>query len=125
MSSKSNLNPIKRILTLVLAVVMVFSVNLTSMTAHVAMAKPTTQTEQDKPSEIKRLQIGGNAASIYKDDNGDQLYMSGWMYTDNPDESIAPENWYTAPIGAADYTMSTTSKIAWFFGVDYTTHPWQ
>lgn len=39
MSSKSNLNPIKRILTLVLAVAMVFSVNLTSMTAHAAGSK--------------------------------------------------------------------------------------
>lgn len=44
MSSKSNLNPIKRILTLVLAVAMVFSVNLTSMTAHAAVANRPKET---------------------------------------------------------------------------------
>ena len=48
----------------------------------------------------------------------------GWMYTNDPNSSIDPEKWYTAPIGAADYTMSSNSKIAWFFAADYTTHPW-
>lgn len=50
--------------------------------------------------------------------------LSGWMYTDNPDSSIAPENWYTAPVGAADYQLAADSKIAWFYTVNYGTHPW-
>lgn len=50
--------------------------------------------------------------------------LSGWMYTDNPDSSIKPEKWYTAPIGAASYQLAADSKIAWFYAVDYTTHPW-
>ena len=48
----------------------------------------------------------------------------GWMYTNDPDDDTEPEYWYPAPIGAADYTMSSNSKIAWFFAADYTTHPW-
>ncbi|MDO4262123.1 MAG: hypothetical protein Q4C82_08590 [Eubacteriales bacterium] len=51
--------------------------------------------------------------------------LSGWMYTDNPYQAHTnPENWYTAPVGAASYVLSTTSQIAWFFTVDYGTHPW-
>lgn len=50
--------------------------------------------------------------------------LSGWMYTDNPDSSIAPENWYTAPVSAADYQLAADSKIAWFYTVNYGTHPW-
>ncbi|MCI6879945.1 MAG: hypothetical protein SO020_10000 [Lachnospiraceae bacterium] len=75
MSSKSNLNPIKRILTLVLAVAMVFSVNLTSMTAHAAAALPTSQTMITAPSYIMSATIADNAASFYKDDNGNQIYI--------------------------------------------------
>ena len=52
--------------------------------------------------------------------------MDGWMYTDRPNEAgVAPKNWYTAPIGAADYQMSAETEIAWFFVTDYSTHPWQ
>lgn len=50
--------------------------------------------------------------------------LSGWMYTDNPSTSIAPEKWYTAPVGAADYKLAADSKIAWFYTVNYGTHPW-
>lgn len=50
--------------------------------------------------------------------------LSGWMYTDNPSTSIAPEKWYTAPVGAADYQLAADSKIAWFYTVNYGTHPW-
>lgn len=52
--------------------------------------------------------------------------MDGWMYTDRPNEAgVAPKNWYTAPIGAADYVLSSDTQIAWFFVTDYSTHPWQ
>ena len=52
--------------------------------------------------------------------------MDGWMYTDNPYQAnTEPKNWYTAPIGAADYVLSSNSNIAWFFVTDYSTHPWQ
>ena len=51
--------------------------------------------------------------------------MDGWMYTDNPYQAdTLPKNWYTAPIGAADYVLSSNSNIAWFFVTDYSTHPW-
>ena len=51
--------------------------------------------------------------------------MDGWMYTDNPYQAnTEPKNWYTAPIGAADYVLSSNSNIAWFFVTDYSTHPW-
>ena len=51
--------------------------------------------------------------------------MDGWMYTDNPyEEGKEPSEWYTAPIGAADYVLSSNSNIAWFFVTDYSTHPW-
>lgn len=51
--------------------------------------------------------------------------MDGWMYTDKPDEAgVAPKNWYTAPIGAADYVLSSNTKIAWFFTTNYGDHPW-
>lgn len=90
MSSKSNLNPIKRILTLVLAVAMVFSVNLTSMTAHAAAALPTSQTMITAPSYIMSATIADNAASFYKDDNGNQIYIRnllGGLYRENPVKS--------------------------------------
>lgn len=51
--------------------------------------------------------------------------MDGWMYTDNPkEEGKDPSEWYTAPIGAADYTLTSDSTIAWFFTTNYGTHPW-
>lgn len=52
--------------------------------------------------------------------------MDGWMYTDRPNEAgVAPKNWYTAPIGAADYEMTSDTNIAWFFTTNYGSHPWQ
>lgn len=51
-------------------------------------------------------------------------YMSGWMYTDNPASNVEPENWYTPSVGGASYELSPDSNIAWFYTVDYTTHPW-
>ncbi len=52
-------------------------------------------------------------------------YMSGWMYTDDPyQEGTAPKNWKTPAVGGADYVLSPDSEIAWFYTVDYGTHPW-
>ena len=51
--------------------------------------------------------------------------MDGWMYTDNPYQAdTLPKNWYTAPIGASDYKMTSTTNIAWFFTTNYGDHPW-
>lgn len=51
--------------------------------------------------------------------------MDGWMYTDDPYKAnTLPKNWYTAPIGASDYSMSPTTNIAWFFTTNYGDHPW-
>jgi hypothetical protein len=46
----------------------------------------------------------------------------GWMYTDdisNPDYTL----WPAPGVGAADYVLTSDSTIAWFFTVDYSTHP--
>ena len=56
--------------------------------------------------------------------------MSGWMYTNAPQwnaDGTAKNNtkWFTAPIGAADYTMFAGATVCWFICTDYTTHPWQ
>ena len=76
MNKKSILNPMKRIVTVMLAVAMVFSVNLTSMTAHAAVAKPTKQTALEVPEGIMGVTIGGNDATFYKDDNDtDNTYI--------------------------------------------------
>lgn len=76
MNKKSILNPMKRIVTVMLAVAMVFSVNLTSMTAHAAVAKPTKQTALEVPEGIVGVTIGGNDATFYKDDNDtDNTYI--------------------------------------------------
>lgn len=75
MNKKSILNPMKRIVTVMLAVAMVFSVNLTSMTAHAAVAKPTKQTEVTAPADITKVTIAGQQAAFYKDDNGEQIYI--------------------------------------------------
>lgn len=81
MSSKSNLNPIKRILTLVLAVAMVFSVNLTSMTAHAAVAKPTKQTSLGSTNgDIDGITLNGNTAAFYKDDNDSTNVYIRYMF---------------------------------------------
>ncbi len=79
MNKKSILNPMKRIVTVMLAVAMVFSVNLTSMTAHAAVAKPTAQTEVAAPADITKVTIAGQQATFYKDDNGEQIYIR-YMY---------------------------------------------
>ena len=83
MNKKSILNPMKRIVTVMLAVAMVFSVNLTSMTAHAAAAKPTTQTEVSKPTAIKSITIGDNAVTYYKDDNDSTNTYIRYMYPKN------------------------------------------
>lgn len=81
MNKKSILNPMKRIVTVMLAVAMVFSVNLTSMTAHAAVAKPTAQTELAKmPTGISGATIGGNAATFYTDDNDSVNTYIRYMY---------------------------------------------
>lgn len=49
--------------------------------------------------------------------------LDGWMYSDAP-VGDDPTQWYTAPIGAADYPMDVDTTIAWFFTADYTKHPW-
>lgn len=71
MNKKSILNPMKRIVTVMLAVAMVFSVNLTSMTAHAAsINKPTQQTVLSTlPEGVTGVTIGGNEATFYTDDN--------------------------------------------------------
>lgn len=117
MNKKSILNPMKRIVTVMLAVAMVFSVNLTSMTVHAAVAKPTIQTEQDKPAEIKRLQIGGNTAAIYKDDNGDQLYIR-YMYPFETDpsslENVSVSIRSTVPVTSEDVTVENSGNVYTF-----------
>lgn len=50
-------------------------------------------------------------------------YMSGWMYTDDPSNTDATL-WPTPAVGGADYVLSPNSKIAWFYTVNYGTHPW-
>lgn len=102
MSSKSNLNPIKRILTLVLAVAMVFSVNLTSMTAHAAAALPTTQTTVTAPGYITSVTIGGNAATFYTDDNDTNDIYIRYMYP----TSTALETLSNVPV-----VINTTAEI--------------
>lgn len=55
---------------------------------------------------------------------------SGWMYTDAPDWDDAAtnekfyESWNTPPVGAADYTLTSSSKICWFICTNYMHHPW-
>ena len=49
--------------------------------------------------------------------------MSGWMYTDDPSKTDATL-WPTPAVGGADYVLSPNSKIAWFFTVNYMSHPW-
>ena len=55
---------------------------------------------------------------------------SGWMYTDEPNWDDAAtnekfyESWNTPPVGAADYTMTSSSKICWFICTNYMHHPW-
>lgn len=56
--------------------------------------------------------------------------MSGWMYTNAPTwnadgTAYDNEHWFTAPIGAADYTMFAGATVCWFICTNYTTHPWQ
>lgn len=80
MNKKSILNPMKRIVTVMLAVAMVFSVNLTSMTAHAATALPTAQTELKKPIAIKSMTIGGNTVSYYRDDNDSSNVYIRYLY---------------------------------------------
>ena len=81
MNKKSILNPMKRIVTVMLAVAMVFSVNLTSMTAHAAVAKPTTQTELSKtPAGINSITVGGNSVKYYTDDNDSTHTYIRYMY---------------------------------------------
>ena len=62
-------------LGLVLAIAMVFSLNLTSITANAAVEKPTATSEVTKPTGVTGVTIGGKAAKFYKDDNGDQVYI--------------------------------------------------
>ena len=50
--------------------------------------------------------------------------LSGWMYTDNPSSTIDCTEWYTPAIGAASYSLTADSTIAWLYTVDYTTHGW-
>ncbi len=55
---------------------------------------------------------------------------SGWMYTDAPNWDDAAtnekfyEDWNTPPVGAADYTLTSSSKICWFICTNYMHHPW-
>lgn len=55
---------------------------------------------------------------------------SGWMYTDEPNWDDAAtnekfyESWNTPPVGAADYTLTSSSKICWFICTNYMHHPW-
>ena len=55
---------------------------------------------------------------------------SGWMYTDAPNWDDAAtnekfyEDWNTPPVGAADYTLTSSSKICWFICTNYIHHPW-
>lgn len=55
---------------------------------------------------------------------------SGWMYTDAPNWDDAAtnekfyESWNTPPVGAADYTLTSSSKICWFICTNYMHHPW-
>lgn len=56
--------------------------------------------------------------------------LSGWMYTNAPQwnadgTAYDNEHWFTAPIGAADYTMFAGATVCWFICTNYTTHPWQ
>lgn len=69
-------------LGLVLAIAMVFSLNLTSITANAAVEKPTATSEVTNPTVVSSVTIGGNEAKFYKDDNGSQTYIR-YTYPEN------------------------------------------
>jgi hypothetical protein len=48
----------------------------------------------------------------------------GWMYTDHSDYPDY-ERWPVPGVGAADYVLTDGANIAWFFTVDYSTHPFE
>ena len=66
---------LSRVLSMMLAVAMVFTLNLTSMTVKAAVSKPTATEAAELPRGLNEVTVNGKVAEVTTDNNGSETYI--------------------------------------------------
>lgn len=90
-----------RVLSVMLAVAMVLTLNLTSISVKAAVDLPTESTVVSNPAGVTDVQIGGNKAAFYQDDNDTNTYI----------RFIYPEGTLSSTLKDVEVTITTSAAV--------------